>query len=421
MIGDNLFCHLSSLDIARLVDEANESVCFAAPGIQLGPANAVVRAAARLEKEMVTVCLDTSEQVFRMGYGDLEAVKLLHNNDVAIHSSPQLRNGLVICDGAGYTYTPTALLLEKDVESNVACNAMALSEDQVKEIMPRLSAAARVIARLQAHSEEEKQHIDELPVEVSSTPVKSEEIEELTVAINAAPIVPFDLERQVRVFTPLLQYLEISLTGASIQRKTLRIPDYLMRFGDAKDLDGRLSSSFDLIEGSSDLSSKSLDKELKAIRDNFTKTLPNGTGRVFLKGSKDLLETRIKELEEKLESYKEKVEAKLDEQLLNSREKLVEYYLPIVLRTPPDAILAQLGGDELREENARRWLDTTMEGVFPKAAALVKEMKLDHVFKDLTIESLDDRSFIDAIKHAFPSKNWDKLYSEFLAVGEREE
>ena len=40
----------------------------------------------------------------------------------------------------------------------------------------------------------------------------------MLIHIEEAPPVRFDLARQVRVFEPYLQYVELSLSGASIQR-----------------------------------------------------------------------------------------------------------------------------------------------------------------------------------------------------------
>lgn len=56
----NLFCTLSSLRIARLIDSSQRIVCYAGPGIQAEPAQAMVKAAARLGPEILMVCVDNS-------------------------------------------------------------------------------------------------------------------------------------------------------------------------------------------------------------------------------------------------------------------------------------------------------------------------------------------------------------------------
>ena len=69
-----------SLDSSRLAYEmfaAERAVCYAAPGILEEPADALAAVARRIGPELITVCLDFDERVFRMGFGELQAVKTL--------------------------------------------------------------------------------------------------------------------------------------------------------------------------------------------------------------------------------------------------------------------------------------------------------------------------------------------------------
>ena len=63
MGNEGLFCALASTDMADFVRQAQSSVCFAGPGIQVVVAQAIVDVASRLGPEMITVCLDFDERV----------------------------------------------------------------------------------------------------------------------------------------------------------------------------------------------------------------------------------------------------------------------------------------------------------------------------------------------------------------------
>jgi hypothetical protein len=102
MTPDALFCSLSPDRIADLVRRAQHAVCYAAPGIQLDLAQAMVETAGRLGKEMLTVSLDFDDRVMRMGYGDIGAVTLLLDAGILVNSSPGLRTALVVVDNEGY-------------------------------------------------------------------------------------------------------------------------------------------------------------------------------------------------------------------------------------------------------------------------------------------------------------------------------
>ncbi len=171
MTTDALFFSLSPLRIAELIRSAQHAVCYAAPGIQLDLAQAMVETAGRLGKEMLTVSLDFDDRVMRMGYGDIGAVTLLLDAGISVNSSPGLRTALVVVDNEGYVFTPTALYLEAEPSDGAASNAMRMSGEQLAQALARLSPTAKAIAVAQAKTPEAKQQIEALTVDVVSAPI----------------------------------------------------------------------------------------------------------------------------------------------------------------------------------------------------------------------------------------------------------
>lgn len=420
MRNDGLFCTLTSAAMAEFIESATKSVCFAGPGMQLPVAHAMVKASERLGREMVNVCLDFNERVMRMGYGSIEAVSLLADAGIAVCSAPGIRTGLLIADDRGFLFTPTPLYLESEPEPlSSAPNALRISGEQVREAMVRLSPAAKAIAIAQANTSEEKTRIHELPVDVHSTTIDKPQLAEVKAGLNQAPPVRFDLARQVRVFEPYLQYVELNLTGAAIQKHKLAIPTTIQKLGGGKDIEDRLRTTFDLIEKGSKFSSKPLEDTLNEIRKNFTPSLGKDHGRVVLKAVKPRLTERLNVFRMKLQAHQISVEKELQKNLDASRQQIVEYYLPRVIKSPPDALLGQLLSEASFKEDAKRWLSAELDRVFPKAASLVSGMKLDERYKDVTFETLNQKDFLVSVKTAFPNVDWDKTYSEFKAAGEQ--
>ena len=105
-----------------------------------------------------------------------------------------------------------------------------------------------------------------MTVDVVSAPITPEKLAEVTTSLETAPPVRFDLARQVRVFEPYLQYVELSLTGAAIQRHRMAIPEKIQNLGGSEELENRLRTTFELIEKGSKLSSKPLEDALNEIR-----------------------------------------------------------------------------------------------------------------------------------------------------------
>lgn len=422
MPAQALFCTLTGADIARLIAEAEHSVCYAAPGVQLPVAQALVEAVSIVGPEMVTVCLDFDERVMRMGYGDLAAVELLRQAGVVVRSAPGMRTALVIVDGAGFSFTPTPLYLEPEPTPNAAPNAMRMSAAQVAEALARLSPAAKAIAVAQAPTLEEKRRIEALPDDVGSQEVTNHAFTEVASNLKDVPPVRFDLARQVRVFEPYLQYVELSLTGASIQRHRLAIPKAIQELGGSKDLEGRLRTTFDLIEKGGKLSSKGLDDALNKIREDFTPSLGKDHGRVVLKAAKPYLVKRLDELEQQLKEHQAAVATELQEHLDTSRQQIVDYYLPILKATLPDKLPGSLRGgllsEGLSDKDAKKWLEVQLHRVLPTAQSLIQKMKLEARYKDVTFETLNQEGFLESVKTAFPMVDWDRAYEEFKAAGE---
>ena len=205
-----------------------------------------------------------------------------------------------------------------------------------------LSPAAKAIAIARTRDPEEKARIANLPIEVDAIQVHDAQFELVNTSLKEAPPVKFDLARQVRVFEPYIQYVKLSLTGAAIQRHRLAIPASIQKLGSSKDLEGRLRTTFDLIEKGGKLSSKKLEVELNEIRKNFTPSLGKDHGRLVLKAQKPHFEKRLETFKANLAAHQENVADELQGQLGESRKQVIDYYLPRVVENPPDAMLGQL-------------------------------------------------------------------------------
>ncbi len=206
------------------------------------------------------------------------------------------------------------------------------------------------------------------------------------------------------------------ISGAAVQRHRVRIPRSLQNLGTSKDLEGKLKTTFDLIEKGSVFSSKALEDELNDIRKNFTPSLGKTHGRVVLKAAKPHLEKRIADLRSKLEAHQKKVESELQKKLDESQEQVVDYYLPLAVKNPPDALLGSL----LIPDKAatRAWIAEEISRVFPTAKDLIHRMTLEDRYKDVTFETLNRPDFLESVKEAFPRIDWDMPFHDFKAAGE---
>lgn len=413
---ETFFQHINSEVLCEIIAQTKKSLCYAAPGIQKIPAAEIVTLSKNIGPELISVFLDIDENILRMGYGTLEAINLLRDHGITIQHISGLRNGLIVSDDIGFSYTPTALFLEKEQTEAPILNAMRLMPDQIKEAMARLSPASKAIALAQAQTEKEIKHIQELVTEIQPEKLNVKNLEEIQQNLIAAPPVKFDIARQVRVFQPHFQYVELSLTGAAIQRHKLNIPKSIQRIGMNKELEGRLKTTFDLIDKNSKISSKDLDDELRNIREKLTRSLGKKHGRIIRVATLPTLKERLANLQKKIEAHQKGIKESLEETLKNSQKMIVNYYLPLVLENPPDELFGIFGVPT--EQDINNWLESEIENTFPTADSLINKIQLEVNYKDVTFDTLNGEDFLKSIKEAYPAVDWDKTYEEFRAAGE---
>jgi hypothetical protein len=223
----------------------------------------------------------------------------------------------------------------------------------------------------------------------------------------------------VRVFTPYIQYVDINLRGCAIQRRRIEVPKAIQGIAPTAEIQDRLRTTFELIEKSDELSSEYLENQLQDIRKNFTRALGKPYGRVLLRSQRGLFDARIAEFRKLLEAHKKRVQERLAATLAHSRQQLVEHFLPLAERKPPDALLGQLMSKPNRDQ-IRSWLDKVLSYVFPTPSDLITEMTFDVQFRDVTYETLKEDGFAEKLCKVYPQVVWDKPFSEFDAARERD-
>jgi len=197
---DSLFQSLSIDVMAKLISGARTRVCYVAPGIQNAAAAALSSAVAANPTLRVSVSVDFTEAVFRMGYGSLQAIEQLHKNGIEVVNSPGLRAAMLIIDEAGWVFTPTALYLEPEPHSEETPNAIRLTREQIAAVVLRISSKEKEFAISEAPTEEARQQLESIASEIGSELVTQPEFEIVNERLQQAPPVKFDVARQVRVF-----------------------------------------------------------------------------------------------------------------------------------------------------------------------------------------------------------------------------
>ena len=327
-------------------------------------AKAIVDLAERIKPEKNIVCLEFDERVMRMGFGDdppIPAIKILQDEGISIFSKTGLRMGFLIVDLEGYVFAPTALYLEKEGSAAESHNAMRLSKEQVAEALARFSPHDRPFDDFRTDTDKERDQATEDEIEMSSSmeepdeeeldmndvdleeeqpkKVTRQEIEEVDRQLKDSPPIPFDLARQERVYKAYLQYVKLTFAGAKIQQRKYTIPSSIHSSIQNMDdeLKNRFKTTFELFEDETKISSKSLNDQLNEIRKRFTRSLGSGhdSDVVILKSDKEEFLECLERFRIELKKHQVAVIFELENELGQSRQKIIDYHAQIIADNPP--------------------------------------------------------------------------------------
>lgn len=413
------FIALSSSRLADLIGTAQKRVAIVAPSIHTDVGAALFDAVCRLGATNIDLVVDLDEKVFRLGYGSIDAIKLLKENDIKIRHHKGLRIGLAIIDDQAWAFSPVALYIETEPNVDDLPNAVALSAEEAARLLLRVSESARNEIIRTATDPVIVQEARSATIELSQISDNSRKLDEVCKSLEDAPPVPFDVSRQVQVFEPYIQYVELSLKGCSIQSHKIKLPKSVMGLSTSSDIENRLSTTFSLIEKSSSLSSKRLDDQVRKLRDIFTRSL--GTlGRVLLKVQRNKFDIEVESIRSAIKQHQENIKKDLEYELAISINQLLDYYLPIVVENPPLELQAQITTEKPARKHAINWLVEAISSCIPDPEKLIENMDLECNFKDVTFETLKDKDLAGKLKEAFPHVDWAKPFHEFTAAKETE-
>jgi hypothetical protein len=391
------FSNIGDDQVIDAINRATRSLVIVAPGLSRDVAEAIVRCWRRIGAVRAKVILDVDPEVCRLGYGNADAVNLLQTVaaeiGVAIHHQSGVRICLVVSDDSTLIFSPTPLVVE--AKARVASQPNGL----------RLDFVPNGIANEVGLGDRGR---DDQTVGLKS--VSSNEVKEVLANLTENPPRKFDLTQLVQVFNAAFEFVDFTLKGCSISRKTVRIPSDLVGLGRDPRTQKMLRSTFKLIDAEDkELSGARITRLKRFINDNFLVNLPN-YGNIVLRKNKTDFERAVDILRRYVDRFQRRLEVNLQSGIDRNRRALVEALASGVANNPPPRSRKHLGPTPSREV-AAEWLDLTLKGIFGDAAAYLKRMRVKVIVKGVTYESLSDATFIEVAKKHLPSLN--RLHDEF--------
>lgn len=388
--------------LASLIRTATRRLVVLAPAVSQDVGRAIAERWRALGPENVTITLDVDAEVYRLGYGDFQALTVLERvgQEVGglLQRHPGIRIGVVIVDDRVLVYSPVPELVEAGPNRDTnAPNAVLLGAP------PALLTAALGVG--------ESGHREQV---IGLDKATQMEIAEVENELAANPPQKFDVARRVRVFNAAFQFVELKLTGTNIARRTVRIPNHLLGVVDEATRK-QLRTVLTLIPPGHELSGEELEKKRQRREKRHLILIPR-YGYVVLRSRKDAFLKDFQVLEGAVEAFQNDLRAKLSAALDERVEELGKALLPRMRQEPPKEWL--LSGRPPADDEVLTCLKEDLRQAIGTADDFVRGMGVRVLFKDVTYESLTDADFLEAARKALPDLK--QLHEEFdAAAGEK--
>lgn len=398
------FAVASDEAVVALIAGARDRIVVIAPALTHAIAEAVARRLDDLGKLDVTVILDSDPEVYRLGFGDRDALDTIRKASAGSHfdlrEQPGVRIGVIVSDETAMVYAP----ISKNIEAG------STSVERPNAIVLKGAAADRVAAAAGAYTGG-----DALPREVGDQALKPAKVERMQSDLTANPPRPFDITRRLNVFSSKVQFVEIKARKYRMSRHQIRLPSELLDVTDTG-LRDRISGSIGLpLDGigaleitiehdgkpeTLEINQEWLEKERQRIEKTFTFAVGK-YGRVILRYKKDELDRVMSRFTIIVEKYQVALRAALAEKQSEFEAQIVAEYSPRWQRNPPEHLLqlyARPSSDDLKsalQSLARRMFEEAIDFDPPVVKVL---------YKNVAPESLEDAEFLSSLRESMVRK-----------------
>jgi hypothetical protein len=377
-----------------LIRSASTRLLVIAPALTIRVAEAIAARMADLPGLSLTIILDADAEVYRMGYGDPEALEIIRkaskDAQFGLREQPGVRIGVVISDDRTMIYAPVSRNIE----------AGSTTEDKPNAIM--LEAVATENLYEAAGDEGESK------AEIGLIGMAPERVTRMQDDLKANPAQPFDLTRKLKVFMTEVQFIELRVPNASFSARKIKLPPSFQKLENLdlrRDIQSSLKVPIDLgteveIKITSWRRGETLvvnDAYIRRERDSIERDFFHewkGRGKVILRKDKEQLKNELDRLVSIIGAYHGALKDKFDESRVAFRKQLVDEFLEVWRKSPPGH-LARRGVPS--ENDCRRDIERAADEMFKKAVTLgTTEAK--PVYKDISIEDLKDEELMASLR-----------------------
>lgn len=345
MTEPRTFTVATDAGIVALINDARRRLVVIAPALSLNVAQALVDRFDDLDTLDIRVIVDASPEVYRLGFGEHEALEKIRQassqNLLDLREQPGVRIGVIISDEDTMIFAPVSKNIEAGSDTAEKPNA----------IMLRGSAADVLVGAAGADPTSETSE-----GEIGNTALDPVKVAAMQADLERNPPAKFDIARRMQVFSSRVVYVEFEIKNFTLSRKQVPLPQDFQTVTNAAlrdQITSRLRAPIAqigavkvMIGSGDDVREESIDdawlrKERKRIEDLYTFQIDN-FGRVILREDREKFDAAVEGFKSIVERYHVAVRKALDGRRETFRDNFIAEFLPR-WKTAPPAYMSQWG------------------------------------------------------------------------------
>jgi hypothetical protein len=393
------FAVASDEALVALISRARSRLVVIAPALTKPVADAVSRRFDELGQLSVTVILDADPEVYRLGFGDQEALETIRVASAKalfdLREQPGVRIGVVISDDTTMVYSPVSKNIEAGSTSVEKPNALVLTGS----LSDRIAIAAGADTS------------DAAPKpEVGDSALEPARVQEMQANLKANPPRPFDITRRMNVFSSKVQYVEFSASNYRLTTRQIPLPPELVDVAD-DDLKNRITSRirapFDgigkvditLDHGGKSETLKGVDddwlnRERKRIENEYTYQI-NNFGRVILYSDREAFDKAAERFRSIVEKYQAALKDALSKLQSEFEKRIVDEFSPRWEQNPPKHFARW--GIEATPDKIAAELQRLAQEIFESAVSFDAPV-VKILYKNVAPENLRESAFLEVLR-----------------------
>ncbi len=404
---------LKSLDLADLILNAENSIIYSSVNLHEEITIALVEA---YKKGVdVKVIIDTGEENYRNGFGDIKSIEKLKNASIEIYEVKGNLISFLIADDKGYFIFTQSRIFQDDPSGP---NAVLMDSNTLLKITAHYfppksledkKALIEKAIELQDETETELKEIIK-DIETGECDIELKTIDENKLVITKEnlkinpPLQP-DLKRKINTYTAKIQFVELNFIGSNFRTAKVKIPNNALPFRNTelkKSLETKLHL-FEDIKNNHDFE-KFNEIKLMVERLRFKPNQP-GNQEAFLipiscrKKSiirviyKKQFLTKLEDIKKAIREYKKNTLEELEKEILKRKKTIKNELIEFLKENPPK---------EYNKYSQATLFDKIEDSVqsivskikFPDVSRLISGLEIKYNFYDLTFEDFRDKKLI---------------------------